>query len=253
MFQIERQQKIYKYLLEHKKATVNDLAQYFDVTPMTIRRDLAKMEEESLVARTFGGVMLKSSLVTEIPYNEKESSYMDRKKNIAKTAANLVKDGTSLILDSGTTCMEIAKLICDKKDIKVVTNDIMIASYLMKYENIDLYCTGGRVQSNVGSCIDDTSRNFFESINVELCFVGSSAVHHKYGVSTPTSQKSVVKKAMLNASDYKVLVSDSSKYMKKGFVKICDIEDFDMVIVDSYLDAQVEQELINKDINIKLV
>lgn len=253
MFQIERQTKIYKYLLENKKATVNDLAEYFDVTPMTIRRDLVKMEEDGLVARTFGGVMLKSSLVTELPYNEKESSYMEQKKKIAKAAANLVKDGTSLILDSGTTCMEIAKLICDRKDIKVVTNDIMIASYLMQYENIDLYCTGGRVQSNVGSCIDDNSRNFFENINVEVCFVGSSAVHHKYGVSTPTSQKSVVKRAMLNASDYKVLVSDSSKYMKKGFVKICDIEEFDMVIVDSYLDSQVEQDLINKDINIKIV
>ena len=253
MFQIERQQKIYKYLLEHKKATVNDLAQYFYVTPMTIRRDIAKMEEESLVARTFGGVMLKSSLVTEIPYNEKESSYMDRKKNIAKTAANLVKDGTSLILDSGTTCMEIAKLICDKKDITVVTNDIMIAAFLMRCENVNLYCTGGNVQNNVGSCIDDTSRSFFENINVELCFVGASAIHYKYGVSTPTSQKAVIKKAMLNASDYKILVCDSSKYMKKGFVKVCDLEEFDMVIVDSYLDDQVEQELINKGINIKIV
>jgi DeoR family transcriptional regulator, fructose operon transcriptional repressor len=253
MFQIERQTKIYKYLLENKKATVNSLAEYFDVTPMTIRRDLTKMEEGGLVARTFGGVMLKSSLVTELPYNEKESSYMDLKKKIASAAANLVKDGTSLILDSGTTCMEIAKLICNKKDIRVVTNDILIAAYLMKYENIDLYCTGGNVQRNIGSCIDDTSRKFFENINVELCFVGSSAVHHKYGVSTPTSQKSGVKKAILNASDYKVLVSDSSKYMKKGFVKICDIEEFDMVIVDSHLDSQVEQSLIEKDINIKIV
>lgn len=253
MFQIDRHKKIYNYLIAHQKATVNELSEMCKVTPMTIRRDLDKMEKDNLVTRVFGGVVLETNLVPDIPYEEKEKLYIYQKRQIGISAAELVVDGSIVILDSGTTCLEIAKNIVDRKNLKVITNDILIAAYLMKFNDIEVYCTGGRVQPQVGGCIDTNTIRFLNEINADICFLGASAVHTDCGIFTFTVEKCEVKKTMLNSSDYKVLVVDDSKFNKKSFAKVCDIEEFNEVIVNNNIGEDIKNELINKDVILKIV
>lgn len=253
MFQIDRYKIIHDYLMKNKKATINELSDICQVTPMTIRRDLDKMEKDNLVKRVFGGVIIKNNLVPDIPYEQKEKVYVDQKSRIGKKASELVKDGAIIVLDSGTTCMEIAKNITDKKNLKVITTDILIAAYLMKFDNIEVYCTGGRVQPQVGGCIDYNTLKFLENINADICFLGASAIHTDYGLFTFTVEKCEVKKVILKSSDYKVLVADDSKFNKKSFVKVCNIEELNEVIINDELSEKIKEELKKNNINFKLV
>ena len=111
MLLIDRRNMIIEYLEEHGSAKVEDLSKILDVTPMTIRRDLQYLEDNNIASRTFGGAVLKSGLTAEVPYKSKIISYKEEKKKIAKYSASFVKNGQILILDSGTTNMEIARLL----------------------------------------------------------------------------------------------------------------------------------------------
>ncbi|MBC5995424.1 DeoR/GlpR transcriptional regulator [Romboutsia ilealis] len=253
MFQLDRHKQIYEYILKNKNATVNELAEIFDVATMTIRRDLDKMERDRLLTRVFGGAVIGSNMVKEEGYEDKEKSNIDEKVKIAKEAAKLVSDNSIIILDAGTTCMEIAKELVERKNLKIITTDILIAAYLMKYENIEVYCTGGRIQSNIGSCIDSHAMEFLNNINADICFVGASAINEDLDLFTFLSDKSKVKKAMMNSSQHRVLVTDNSKFNKRSFAKICSLKDFEIVITNEGLDEDIKYEIANKGVNIKII
>lgn len=253
MFQLDRHKTIHEYLLEHKNATVNDLADILGVTPMTIRRDLDKMESSGLITRVFGGAMIDSNIVKEVDYESKEKSNIEEKVKIANEAQMLVSDNSIVILDAGTTCMEIAKKITDKKNLKVITTDILIAAYLMKYENIEVYCAGGRVQGNIGSCIDAYTIDFFNNISADVCFIGASAINEDYVLSTFMPEKAKVKQSIMKSAQHKVLVTDNSKFNKRSFAKICDLKEFEMIISNKGISEEVEKEIKTKGINLKLV
>lgn len=253
MFQLDRHKKIYEYILKNKNATVNELAEIFDVATMTIRRDLDKMEKDGLITRVFGGAVIDSNMVKEIDYKDKEKSCIDEKVKIAKEAAKLVSDNSIVILDAGTTCMEIAKELVERKNLKIITTDILIAAFLMKYENLEVYCTGGRIQSNIGSCIDSYVVDFLNNMNADICFIGASAINEDLHLFTFLSDKSKVKKAMMKSSQHRVLVTDNSKFNKRSFAKICSLQDFEMVITNEGIDEDTKSEIYSKGVNIKLV
>ncbi|MGL5692621.1 MAG: DeoR/GlpR family DNA-binding transcription regulator [Peptostreptococcaceae bacterium] len=253
MFQLDRHKKIYEYLLEHKNATVNDLAEILQVTSMTIRRDLDKMEGCGLITRVFGGAVIDSSIVKEVDYESKEKSKTEEKTKIAIEAEKLVFDNSIVILDSGTTCLEIAKKLIHKNNLKVITTDILIAAYLMKYENIEVYCAGGKIQENIGSCIDNYTVDFFNNISADICFIGASAINEDYILSTFMPEKAKVKSSIMKSAQHKVLVTDNTKFDKRSFAKICSLTDFEMVISNEGLSEEIIREITNKGINLKLV
>ena len=253
MFQIDRHKKIYDYIVKNKNATVNELADICEVATMTIRRDLDKMEKEGLITRVFGGAVIDSPMVAEVDYADKEKSHIKEKIKIAKEAVKLVNDNAVVILDSGTTCMEIAKQLVDKNNLKIITTDIIIAAYLMKYENLEVYCTGGRIQKNTGSCLDTYTIDFINNINADICFVGASAINQNLELSTFIPNKSKVKQAMIDASMHKVLVTDNSKFNKRSFTKIKNLKDFDIVIANEGLEEEILNKMKSECVNIKLV
>lgn len=253
MFQLDRHKKIYDYILKNKNATVNELAEICGVATMTIRRDLDKMEKDSLITRVFGGAVIDSHMVEEVDYSDKEKEKIEEKIKIAQEAVKLVSDNSIIILDAGTTCMEIAKLLVDKKNLKVITTDIMIAAYLMKYQNIEVYCTGGRIQPNIGSCLDTYAMDFLNSINADICFVGASAISKDFELTTFVPVKSKIKQSIINASKHKVLVTDASKFGKTSFCKINNLKEFEIVIVNKEIEEELVSDMKQNGINIKLV
>lgn len=253
MFQLDRHKKIYDYIVKNKNATVNELADICQVVTMTIRRDLDKMEKDGLITRVFGGAVIDSSMVKEVDYEDKEKCYMEEKVRIAKEAVKLVNDNSIVILDSGTTCMEIAKLLVEKNNLKIITTDILIAAYLMKYENLEVYCTGGRIQRNTGSCLDTYTIDFLNNINADICFVGASAINQNLELATFVPNKAKVKQTMIDVSMHKVLVTDNSKFNKRSFNKIRNLKDFEIVIANEGLEEDILKKMEDKGVNIKLV
>jgi DeoR/GlpR family transcriptional regulator of sugar metabolism len=253
MLQIERRQMIIQYLEEHEIATVEELSKLLNVAPMTIRRDLQYLEDNDIATRTFGGAILKSKLIAEIPYENKSLSNIDEKKRIAEYAASLVQNGQVVILDAGTTNMEIAKLLIKKQNLIIVTTDLKIAVYISSTTDFNVLCTGGNVQNATGSCLGSNAVDFLKGINADICFIGSSSIDVEHGITTPSLQKSDIKKQMIKCSEHKILVADSSKFGKKGFIKVCDLNQFEKIVTDKNLNEHTNVEIKNKNINLILV
>ena len=194
MFPIERREKIIENLEQNGSITVEALAQKLEVTPTTIRRDLKYLEDNDRITRTFGGAVVKEGLVEEIAVAKKASAYQAEKKRIAREAEKLVEDGQTIVLDAGTTNMELALLLArGTKQISVVTDDILIAARLLEAPLVDVHCTGGHVQKDVGVCLGGHAEAFFGGINADIAFLGASAVDVEKGVSSPSMEKAALK------------------------------------------------------------
>lgn len=253
MLQAERRNNIIEILNKDGKVVIDDLAKKFNVSEMTIRRDLQYLEEQQLITRTHGGAILHNLLIEEIPYTKKAEQNICEKQEIGKYASSLVKEGDIILLDAGTTNMEIAKGIVGIKNIKIVTNDLMIGAFLSKYEGIQVYCVGGLIQKNTGACLGNKAVEFLKSINADIAFVGTSSVNIEKGITTPSMDKAEWKKQMISSAERSILVTDSLKFGKSSFVNICALDKFSLIITDKNLDKDIQIELENLNIEIKLV
>lgn len=253
MLQIERRQMIIQYLEDHEVATVEELSKLFNVAPMTIRRDFQYLEDKNILSRTFGGAVLKSKLIEEVPYENKSLTNMEEKKKIAEYAASIIHEGNVVVLDAGTTNMEIAKLITNHKSLKIVTTDLNIAVFLSSSTNFEILFSGGIVQNATGSCLGSSTVDFLKNINANISFIGSSSVDAEHGITTPSLEKADVKKQMIKCADKSILVADSSKFGKKSFIRVCSLNDFYGIITDSNLDKEILEKIKNKKVKINLV
>lgn len=238
----ERRKWILEQLSKDEKIDIDQLAEQLNVSAMTIRRDLSTLEEEEKIIRTFGGAILNKPLIMETPFLTKEGKYSSQKRQIARKAVTLVSDHSTILLDSGTTNLEIARLLKDKKHLTVITNDIKIAAELMDSE-VKVIVTGGELQNGVGALFGPLTEQILKNIHVDLFFLGAHAVHLDAGITVTTFEKASIKKMMIEAAGTTWLVADSSKFDQKSFTKVCDLASLDGLITDDGLTAEDKEKL----------
>jgi DeoR family fructose operon transcriptional repressor len=232
MFQIERQEKILRFINESKKANTDELAAAFSVSKVTIRRDIDLLAGKGLLLKTHGGaVSVKGAFFREIPFSAKAGINSSAKKVIGIAAAQLIENGEIIILDSGSTTLEIAKNIYHT-DVTVLTNDIKIAMELTEKPDVRVIVSGGSLDSTVFSLTGARSVNFFKGIHVNKAFLGCDAVDPEFGISDRTFESCDVKRAMIQAADEVIMVTDSSKLNKRVFTHICDVSIINKLIID---------------------
>ncbi|MFD1362063.1 DeoR/GlpR family DNA-binding transcription regulator [Lentibacillus salinarum] len=237
----KRRDLVMKAIQEDGKVEINKLSDELNVSPMTIRRDLVQLEEDGKLIRTHGGAVLPKPLITETPFSTKESRHTEQKKLIAKKTLPFIKDGQTIILDSGTTTLELARLLSARKDITVITNDIKIAAELLDSQ-LKVFITGGELQTNVGALYGPQTHQFLKSIHVDMFFLGAHAIEMEAGITSPTFEKSLIKQLMIEAAETTWLVADSSKFDQKAFSKVCDFDQISGFITDEGIsDDQKEQ------------
>ena len=242
MLAIERREHILSYLRQHEYANVETLADNLTVSSMTIRRDLNKLEEQGLVRRTHGGATIGQYINTQPRTEERRIQSPEEKVAIARYAASLVHDGHTILLDAGTTCMDIAHQITDK-DIRVVTTDLAQAQFLCRYQNIEVFVPGGRVDDRTQSCLGSKVEDFLNNIHVDMAFLGCTSWDLRRGMTTPTERRSAMKAKMIERADTSILVADSEKYGRYSFHKICELNALDLIISDDRLPAVAQEEL----------
>lgn len=239
MFQIERQEKILQYINETKKANTDQLAEKFNVSKVTIRRDIDILAEKGLIIKTHGGaVSLNSSLQLEIPYSSKAVANLPEKRAIGITASSFIEDGDIIILDSGSTTLEIAKNI-NQSNVTVLTNDIKIAMELAPKKNVQVMVCGGTLNDAVYTLIGNMSIDFFQKIHVNKTFLSCDAVDINFGVSNRTYEEADIKNAMIQAASEVIMVADSSKFNKRVFCKLCDFSAIDKLITNSMSSSDI--------------
>ena len=240
MTPILRKKRIIEELSKNGKVEILDLVNLLDVSAMTIRRDLDELEKQKKLIRTHGGAAIPEAIIAEQSYIQKISEAHPQKVEIAEIAIGLVKDGMKIFLDSGTTNFEIAKLLKQKVNLTIVTNDIKIAAELMD-SKVDVIMLGGKIQNGVGAVFGTYAENMLKEIHVDILFLGAHAVHSTLGITSATFEKASIKREMINSSEAVYLVVDAQKFGKKAFAKIAGIDCVTAIITDQTLPEEVEE------------
>ncbi|MEN2767160.1 DeoR/GlpR family DNA-binding transcription regulator [Ornithinibacillus xuwenensis] len=238
----ERRNWVLEKIQVEGKVEIDQLATELDVSPMTIRRDLDQLEEEGHVIRIHGGAVGAKPLITETPFLTKESRYIEQKRFIANKALSLVQEGQTILLDSGTTTLELAKLLKGKSNLTIITNDIKIAAELVD-SKLKVIVTGGELQNDVGALFGPQTHSFLKQIHVDLFFLGAHAIDMEAGITSPAFEKSLVKQLMIRAAESTWLIADSSKINERAFSKVCDLKDLTGFITDDNLSDKARNTL----------
>ncbi len=250
----ERRHKILELLMINKAITVKYLCDTLEASEATIRRDLSTLESEGKLERTHGGAVLTDETVKlnyEESFYQKESKFASKKRDIAKKAFEFLEENDSIILDSGTTILELARLIGESTiKITVITNATTVSRLISNNPNVELMVVGGKVRLNtlaaVGSIAIETLRRF----NVNKTFLAVNGVTIENGLTTPDFEEAEAKKAMLLSGVERFLLVDHSKFKKVAMCQIAPVSMIDCIITDQDTDDNTIEKFRENDIKI---
>lgn len=245
LFSEERRIRILELVKSRRKGTVPELAAAFEVSAPTIRADLRELHRAGLLIRTHGGAIAQSSTGLEPTSEQKKVQRLAEKQSIAKAALELVNDGDTILLDTGTTTLEFARLLDGRKDLTVVTNDIEIARVLEGMRSVRVMLAGGALRKGFHCTVGIHGREMLAGLSVDRAFMGANGFSLEKGASTPDVNQAETKSAMIAAAAETVLLCDSSKLGRVSFARFATAADIDILITDSMdkaLCAQFEDQ-----------
>ncbi|MDI9258618.1 DeoR/GlpR family DNA-binding transcription regulator [Alicyclobacillus sendaiensis] len=233
VFADERKARIAQHVLAHQRATVSELAQMFQASESTIRRDLQELEEQGVLRRTHGGAVAKEIAAFEPTWSEKRIQNQEAKMHIAALALELVRPGQVVLLDAGTTTYELARQ-WRHEGVTVVTNSLDIASELRSRRELELVLLGGQFRAKTGAFVGPFAERMLDELHVDIAFLGANGVDFR-GFTTPNLQEAAVKRAMVRCADRAVLVADRTKLDQIAFVRVATWDEIDTWISDGPL------------------
>ncbi|PEE40487.1 DeoR/GlpR family DNA-binding transcription regulator [Bacillus pseudomycoides] len=243
---VERRNKIIEMLEQREHVDVSYLSDAFQVSLMTIRRDLEKLEKDGKVIRMYGGVKLKIKRVYEYSMEERLNSNKQEKLVIAREAARLIEDGDVVAFDASTTALEVSKLIKDRKDVTVVTNNLSIAIELADVSEIVVIVLGGFLRGKSLSVMGASLKQYLGRIYIDKAFISSKALSFHEGLTDTAIDEGEAKQAMLSKSNEVIVLADHTKLGKVAFYKVCDKQGITKIITDELIPlTPLQQECIN--------
>lgn len=238
----ERQLRILEVLKERKRVSVVELASIFSVTPATIRSDLREMEGKGLLMRTHGGAIERTKTSFELDAKDREVCNLDLKQRIAKATLAFIQEGDTVILDTGTTTLALAKLLLDRKKLTVLTNDIVIARTLEEAAHVDVILMGGMLRKGFHCTVGPQARDTMAGLVVDKAFMGTNSFSPDKGAMTPDIHQAETKKRMIAISNKVILLCDSSKQGRASFARFATLDQIDALVTDA-VDAKEREKL----------
>ncbi|MEZ4810708.1 MAG: transcriptional repressor AgaR [Allomuricauda sp.] len=230
---VERRMAIIAELEQKGKVNVSDLSKNFDVSEVTIRNDLGQLEKKNILIRARGGAIKVDPVGIDYNISEKNKINIRAKQAIGLRAASFVNEGDTIMVDSGTTVMELVKNLNERMDLTVITNALNIANQLVKNNNINVIIPGGFLRkksfSLIGTPAEKSLRNYF----CDKLFLGVDGLDIDYGLSTPNIEEAHFNSTMIEMSKKVFVLADSSKIFKRSLAFICEISKVDVLITDS--------------------
>ncbi len=244
MYAEERQQALATLVADRGRVAVTEVAEQFGVTSETVRRDLAVLERAGLVRRVHGGAVPARALrVVEPGVMERETTRAEHKDAIAHAALEFLPlSGGSLLLDAGTTTGRLAALLPTDRELVVVTNSVPIAARVAAMPSVSLQLVGGRVRGLTQAAVGEPALRLLDTLRVDVAFIGSNGVSVAHGLSTPDGEEAAVKRAMVTAAGFVVVLADSSKVGREDLMSFAPIDRVDVLVTDAELaDADRKQ------------
>ena len=245
---IKRLETISRLLAENGSVDATQLSEQFNVTPKTIRKDLNQLESMGLLDRVHGGAVLKNTSNSVFPIEQRKLRNLTEKQRIGAAALGYVQDGDSIIIDGGSTTIELARLLGEKK-ILAITNDLKIAQELMNKTNIDLFVTGGRLRrEGAYTLLGRDAERVLEKYKAKKVFLATSALSLDAGLSVLNSDEAEVKKSMIAAAQEVICLADYSKFHHVAFAPFCPLEKINILITDNRILPEEKESLQHRGI-----
>jgi DeoR family transcriptional regulator, aga operon transcriptional repressor len=249
----ERRRRIRELLREQGRVTVDALAARFGISQVTIRADLSILESAGALTRTHGGALTLPDADQSL--DVKQLQHRAEKQRIAAAATALIRDGETLILDSGTTTAEIARRIraLDLKSINVITNALNIAALLIDVPSVRLIVPGGILRRESNSLSGPMAETALAALRANRLYLGADGVDPQIGVMTPHLAEAELNAKMIGISQQVVVVADSSKFARRNISLIARVEQLHMLITDSAAPPDAIEQLRQRGVEVRLV
>ncbi len=241
MYAPERQQEILRLARESGRVDVLSLAEEFQVTAETVRRDLKALDRAGLVRRVHGGAIPAGRLDFEPDLAERDAVAADEKQRIARAALAELPGGEgpgSVILDAGTTAARLAAEIPLEAELTVVTHGLPVAARLADHPGLTLHLVGGRIRHRTRAAVDDWALRAYREINADVLFLATNGFSLDGGLTTPDLAEAAVKRALIAAARRVVLLADSAKFGQQHFARFGELSDVDVLITDTGLSPE---------------
>lgn len=226
----ERRQKVLELVSERGFVALADLARALKISESTVRRDLDFLDQQGSLKRTHGGAMFRDDAEPLPALEERSSRELDEKRAIAQAAAALIRDGDSILLDGGTTTLEVAQLLVDRP-LQIVTNSLPIATLFASSRETDLVLLGGSIYPRTGVALGPLTVRMMEEIHVHQAFMSVGGITAK-GLFNSNLLLVETERRMMRCADEVVVIADHTKIGRQALAFLCELSAIDTLIVD---------------------
>lgn len=250
---VQRRVIILEMLEEKGQVDVTSLSKELMVSEVTVRNDLKRLEQKNALIRARGGAMKIDRVGTDFAISDKNKQNYEQKKRIGKAAAALIEEGDTIILDSGTTTMEITKNLSALSELTVITNALNIADQLAEHPKANVIVPGGFLRKNSLSLIGSTAEESFKNYFCDKLFLAVDGLSVVYGLSTPNVEEAHLNRVMISISKQVIVVADSSKFLKRSFAFMAPITAIDILITDDGIPVEDQKKLESAGVKVIIV
>ena len=258
MIKAERQQEILYLLNAGGVVGVNDLAERFGISALTVRRDLVDLQAQGLLSRTHGGAILDAALRAYGRYeggsfDERATTHGLRKRRIADRAAKLVADGDSLLINAGSTTTEFARALRNHRNVHVVTNGLTVAMELAKNATASVHVLAGSLEKKKMATVFDPSGNALGDLRAPCAFLGVVSLNTTEGPMMLTAPEAAMTRALVQVAFETTLLVDSSKFQATAMYRVVTLNKITRVITDDALPEADRRRLEAAGVDVLLV
>jgi len=250
---VERHELILKKLAKYGNVSAVELSKEFNVSSVTIRKDLKLLEDRELLFRSHGRAIPFNPYIINRPINEKEKISVEEKRGIATAAAETVEQNDNIIIASGTTLIEFARQLGGVSDVSIITASLNTALIVSKIPNVEVIQLGGIIRTSSSSVIGPLGEKMLAEFTCNKLYLGVDGIDLEHGLTTTNSMEASLNKVMIKSAQKIIVLVDSSKFGKKGFGRICGLEDVDQIITDTGIDDVTKERLMELGIEVLVV
>ena len=247
---VGRRKYILEKLDESGQVNVLELSGQLGVSEVTIRNDLARLEDQKVLIRARGGALKIERVNTDFSLSDKNKINLQQKRLIGIAAARLINEKDTITLDSGTTTNEIIRNLSKEIELTVVTNAINLVNQLSEFPNITIVVPGGVLRKNSMSLVGTNAEESFKNFYSDKLFLATDGIDTTYGISTPNLDEANINRVMIEYSKQVILVTDSSKFRKRCLAFIAPLDKIDTIITDDGILPEDVRRLESLGINI---
>jgi DeoR family transcriptional regulator, glycerol-3-phosphate regulon repressor len=248
-----RQLQLLDFVKRNSSATVEQLAEMLGVTLQTVRRDITKLADEGLVARYHGGARAPGSTIENLAYTQRETLNREAKGAIARALAQQIPNDSSLILNIGTTTEAVAKALLQHKGLRVITNNLNVASILSSNPNCEVIVAGGLVRSVDRGIIGEATVDFIKQFKVDIAVIGVSGIEADGSLRDFDFREVKVAQAIIEHSRQVWLAADHSKFNRHAMVELARLSQIDRLFTEKQPPMPFPQLLEEAEVRVEVV